>query len=96
MSPEQCREAREKLNWSRQQLADTAGVPVIIINDYEDEGVVTIADCLEFVREAFEAAGVDFPLELPGSFSPRMTGEDSPSSDDLLRELEALQKRSQP
>jgi transcriptional regulator with XRE-family HTH domain len=71
MSPDQCREARERLGWSRQKLADAAGVPVVVIADYEEEGLVTIADCLEAVRAALEAVGIGFPFLIDkGQFVP--------------------------
>jgi hypothetical protein len=56
------------------------------------------------MRDAFEAAGVGFSFEIEGgqskpagvTFAPRESGERSPSPDDLLRQLEALQKRPWP
>jgi hypothetical protein len=51
------------LKWSRHELADAARVPVLIVTDYENKGVVTIAHWLDAVRGALEAAGIDFPCE---------------------------------
>ena len=64
MTPQQCREARERLKWSRHELADAAGVPVLIVTDYENQGVVTIAHWLDALREALKAAGIEFPCEV--------------------------------
>ena len=83
MSPDQCRAARERLGWTRGQLAAAAQVPEIIIWDYEDEGVLTIADAIQFVREALEEMGFGFPFEIEGgearpagvTFSPRDRGD---------------------
>ena len=37
---------------------------VLIVTDYENQGVVPIAYWLDAVREALEAAGIEFPLRL--------------------------------
>ena len=36
MTCEECREARERLNWTRHELATAAGVPVWFIAAFED------------------------------------------------------------
>jgi DNA-binding XRE family transcriptional regulator len=66
MSPEQCREAREKLNWTRQDLAKIAHVPLWFIAAFEDG-----LDTAEFLaayrlgmRRVFEEAGLGFPFEI--------------------------------
>lgn len=83
MTPQQCREARERLKWSRHELADAAGVPVLIVTDYENQGVVTIVHWLDAVREALEAAGIEFPCEA-------RRRADHPDADLAVEQLAAL------
>ncbi len=81
MRPEQCREAREKLNWTRQELAKAAEVPLSFIAAFEDG-----KDTPEFLagyevdmRRVFEDVGIGFPFEIAGgrirgagvTYSPR-------------------------
>jgi DNA-binding XRE family transcriptional regulator len=66
MSPEQCRAAREKLNWMRHELAKAAEVPLWFVAAFEDG-----KDTPEFLaayeadmRRVFEEAGIGFPFEI--------------------------------
>ena len=64
MSPDQCRAARERLNWTRHQLSQAADVPLWFIAAFEDgkETAAFLAGYELAMRDAFEAAGVRFPL----------------------------------
>ena len=85
MSPEQCRAAREKLNWARHELAQAAGVPLWFIAAFEDR-----KDAPEFLasyeidmRRVLEEAGIGFPFEIANgrpqpagvTYSPRDKSE---------------------
>jgi ribosome-binding protein aMBF1 (putative translation factor) len=56
MTPEQCRAARELLNWSQDDLARASRVPVEIIAMFEDGKLVGMMDCQVALREALEPA----------------------------------------
>ena len=85
MSPEQCRQARERLNWSRQELSKATGVPLWFIAAFEDgkEPAAFLAHHELAMRDAFEAVGIGFPFELSNgritpagiTCSPRDKGE---------------------
>ena len=60
MTGEQCREARERLNWTRLELATATNVPLWFIAAFED-GKATpdfLAGYEVDLRAALEAAGV--------------------------------------
>jgi transcriptional regulator with XRE-family HTH domain len=62
MSPDQCREARERLNWTRHQLAEVAHVPLWFIAAFED-GKDTAAFLAHYeiaMRKALEDVGIGF------------------------------------
>jgi transcriptional regulator with XRE-family HTH domain len=62
MTPEQCRQARELLGLTQDQLADMADLSGSTVADFE--AGKTIADCLADALEvALEAAGVEFIKE---------------------------------
>ena len=85
MSPEQCRKARERLNWTRAELSDAARVPLWFIAAFEDG-----KDTAEFLagfevdmQRVFEEVGIGFTLEIAAgrirgagiTYSPRDKGE---------------------
>ena len=63
MSPDQCREARELLRWTRQELAGTAGVAPWAVNAFE-EGREVLTGYKAAFRTALEAVGIGFPFEI--------------------------------
>jgi DNA-binding XRE family transcriptional regulator len=70
MSPDQCREARAILKWTRRELADAARVTLWVVAAFEDG-----RDVLPFyeieIRAALEAVGIGFPIEIEnGQFKP--------------------------
>ena len=65
MTGEQCREARERLNWTRHDLATATGVPLWFIAAFED-GKATpdfLAGYEVNLRATLESAGVIFVEE---------------------------------
>jgi len=56
----QCRAARGLLGWSQQHLADAAGVGVATVRLFEAGKGEQRRSTLTVIRQAFEAAGVDF------------------------------------
>jgi transcriptional regulator with XRE-family HTH domain len=56
----QCRAARGLLEWSQQNLADAAGVGIITVHQFEAGTSEPRRATLQVIRQAFEAAGVEF------------------------------------
>jgi hypothetical protein len=85
MSPEQSREARERLNWTRQELSKATDVPVwfIVAFEYGKETAAFLAHYELAMLDAFEAVGIGFPFELANgritptgiTYSPRDKSE---------------------
>jgi hypothetical protein len=66
MSPDQCRQARDLLNWSRYDLANAAGVPLWFVAEFEDGKEIQyfyMAHKRSLQRE-LEAHGFEFPFGL--------------------------------
>jgi transcriptional regulator with XRE-family HTH domain len=59
MSLEQCRAARAWLGWSQQELARRARVGLSTVKDFERGDRNPIANNLDAMRRAIEAAGID-------------------------------------
>ena len=62
MSPDQCREARDILKWTRRDLADAAGVTPWVVAAFEDGREVLAFYEIE-IRAALEAVGIGFPFD---------------------------------
>lgn len=60
MSPDQCRAARGWLNWTQQELADRAKIGLSTLRDFESRRRKPIANNLDAIRRALEAAGIEF------------------------------------
>jgi DNA-binding XRE family transcriptional regulator len=60
MTPTQCREAREMLVWTPEDLARAAGVSVFTIRNFEAERSIPEPAMLTSMQRAFEGAGVQF------------------------------------
>jgi transcriptional regulator with XRE-family HTH domain len=56
----QCRAARGLIGWNQQQLADAAGVGVATIRLFETGKGEQRRSTLTVIRQALEAAGVEF------------------------------------
>jgi transcriptional regulator with XRE-family HTH domain len=59
-SPAQCRAARALLDWTQKDLADASKVGTKTIADYERGASTPFDRTLRDLREAFEAAGIEF------------------------------------
>jgi len=73
MSPDQCRAARERLNWTRYELSQAADVPLWLLVAFEDgkETPAFLAGYEVDLRNALESVGIGFPLEiLDGQVAP--------------------------
>ncbi|MGD0184697.1 MAG: hypothetical protein ABSC25_05540 [Roseiarcus sp.] len=65
MSPDDCREARELLQWSQRDLAAAADVPLWFVVAFEDgDSPAFLAHYEIALREALEAVGIGFPFEI--------------------------------
>lgn len=60
MTPSQCRAARALLDWSQQELADTAGVGVVTVRQLESGSSQPRRATMDVLRRALESAGVQF------------------------------------
>ena len=63
MSPDQCREARAILKWTRGDLANAAGVTLWVVAAFEDGREVLPIYEIE-IRAALEAVGIGFVFEI--------------------------------
>jgi transcriptional regulator with XRE-family HTH domain len=59
-SPAQCRAARALLDWTQKDLADASKVGTKTIADYERGASTPFERTVRDLREAFEAAGIEF------------------------------------
>lgn len=60
MTPAQCRAARALLNWTQGQMAKASGVSEVTIRNFEGEKSAPQHATLVVLRQAFEAAGIQF------------------------------------
>lgn len=58
LTPAQCRAARGWLDWNQKDLAERASVSMSTIRDFESGKRTPIANNLEALRRAIDAAGV--------------------------------------
>ena len=71
MTPWQCRDARELLKWSQEDLATASRVPAEIVAMFEDGTLVGMMDLQVKLRVTLEAAGIAFPFTIErGQFVP--------------------------
>jgi transcriptional regulator with XRE-family HTH domain len=63
LTPAQCRAARGLLAWTQYELADRAGVGTVTIHQLEAGVSEPRRATLNVIRQAFEAAGVEFIAE---------------------------------
>jgi transcriptional regulator with XRE-family HTH domain len=71
-APEQSRAARGLLDWSQQQLADTARVGLSTVRDFEKKRRTPVPANLAAIQSALEAAGVEFIPENGGGVGVRL------------------------
>jgi transcriptional regulator with XRE-family HTH domain len=60
LTPEQCKAARAMLGWSREELADKAGVSAGTVTGFELLGADSKTSTLQKLRRALGAGGVEF------------------------------------
>jgi transcriptional regulator with XRE-family HTH domain len=68
----QCRAARGLVQWSQQKLAKQAGIGVVTVIQLENEVGQPRRATLQVLRNAFEAAGVEFIDENGGGPGVRL------------------------
>jgi transcriptional regulator with XRE-family HTH domain len=73
----QCRAARALLDWSQQELADSAGVGIVTVRQLEAGNTQPRRATLEVVRRALESAGVEFIDENGGGPGVRLRKRES-------------------
>ncbi|ORE92683.1 helix-turn-helix domain-containing protein [Stappia sp. 22II-S9-Z10] len=72
MTPAQCRAARGLLDWTQQALADASQVGNATIRNFEAGRSTPQRATLTVLRQAFEAAGVEFIPENGGGAGVRL------------------------
>jgi transcriptional regulator with XRE-family HTH domain len=72
VTPEQCRAARGLLDWSQQDLSKHAGIGIVTVRQIEAGSTEPRRATLVVVRQAFEAAGVEFIHENGGGPGVRL------------------------
>lgn len=66
MTPEQSRAARGWLDWSQEELATRSRVSLSTVRDFEKGRRTPIANNLDAMRRALEAAGIGFSADPAG------------------------------
>ena len=77
VTPEQCRAARGLLDWSQQELAIHAGIGVVTVRQLEAGTIEPRRATLTVVKQAIEAAGVEFIDENGGGAGVRLRNRQS-------------------
>jgi ribosome-binding protein aMBF1 (putative translation factor) len=67
MSPEQVRAARGWLGWSQSDLAKRASVGLSTLKDFENGNRTPIANNLNAIQKALEAAGIELVFGADGA-----------------------------
>ncbi|WP_338663165.1 helix-turn-helix transcriptional regulator [Pararoseomonas sp. SCSIO 73927] len=70
--PAQSRAARGLLDWSREKLAETGGVPARTVADFELGNTTPRASTTAKLMGALEAAGIEFIAENGGGAGVRL------------------------
>lgn len=72
MTPEQCREARALIGWSKRDLAEAAVISLSTLNRFERSGIIPNSGLLADIKQAFVASGVEFIPETEGNPGVRL------------------------
>ena len=83
VTPGQCRQARDRLYWSQEDLAKAVGVSAETVATFEAGELVEPNDCQSAIREVLESVGIGFPFTIEEGkptpadviYSPREMGE---------------------
>jgi transcriptional regulator with XRE-family HTH domain len=79
ITPAQCRMARAALQWSLRDLAERSQVNHVTINRFEIGQAASNPSTLAAIRQALEAAGVEFIAENGGGAGVRLRKTDRPN-----------------
>ena len=72
ISPAQCRAARGLLSWTQADLAKAASIGIVTVRQFEGESGTPRTATLTVIRQAFEAAGLQFIPENGGGAGVRL------------------------
>lgn len=72
MSPAQCRAARALINFTQPRLAETAGVGLSTVVDFERERRRVSCESIQKMTQALMAAGIDFIPKNGGGLGVRL------------------------
>jgi len=72
IAPEQCRAARALLDWSQQDLSESAAVGIVTVRQLEAGTHRPRRATLDVIKRALEAAGVEFIEENGGGPGVRL------------------------
>jgi transcriptional regulator with XRE-family HTH domain len=72
ITPAQCRAARGLIAWSQSDLAQKAGIGAVAVHQLESGSSNPRRSTLTVIRQAFEAAGVEFIEENGGGPGVRL------------------------
>jgi len=72
ITPEQCRAARALLDWSQTQLGQASNLSLSTVRDFEKGRRIPYPNNLSTMRQALEAAGVEFIAENGGGAGVRI------------------------
>ena len=76
MSPAQCRAARALINFTQPRLAETAGVGLSTVVDFERERRQVSDESVQKMTQALVAAGIDFIPRNGGGLGVRLRSSD--------------------
>ena len=76
MSPAQCRAARALINFTQPRLAETAGVGLSTVVDFERERRRVSPEAVQKMKQALDAAGIDFIPKNGGGPGVRLRSSD--------------------
>jgi len=76
MSPAQCRAARALINFTQPRLAETAGLGLSTVVDFERERRRVSTEAIQKMTQALQDAGIDFIPKNGGGLGVRFRSSD--------------------